>query len=120
MKKILILTFTVFGLLTLACENANYAKVKLSNPDGNPVAFGGSFLSDMVDSTVVSGTTPATYEIEVNPNGDHVWVSFLKSAYSDTENELKVELYYMGDLKEAQTTKIPLLLGAVVVECAIP
>ncbi len=108
MKKILLLAALATGIFGIACQSAKYAEVKLSNPDGNPVAFTGYYKSDMSDSSGVNGTTPASYDILVNPDGDHVYVGFAKSTVTDSENELKVELYYKGDLKEAKTVKVPL------------
>lgn len=109
MKKLIFLLIAGLGLTGIACSSAKYAVVKITNPDNQPVAFTGYYKSDMMDSSKVNGTTPATYEVEVNPDGDHVYVGFTKSTITDTENELKVELYYRGDLKEAKTVTIPLI-----------
>jgi|GEM_PF-2291926 len=119
MKRLLIFTLIILGALTIGCENVNFAKIEVTNPDGNPVAFGGYFRSELVDSTEVSGTTPQTYEVEVDPEGDHVYAGFCKTTVTDNDNELKVELSYSGDLKEAKTVKTPLFEWALV-DCDIP
>ncbi len=119
MKKLLFLASIVLGMSGIACQSANHAIVKITNPDNKPVAFTGYYKSDMVDSSGVDGTTPATYEVEVNPDGDHVYVGFVKATVTDSENELKVELYYKGDLKEAQTVTVP-ILGWAFLDAEIP
>lgn len=114
MKKLLFLLIAGLGLTGIACSSAKYAVIKITNPDNQAVAFSGYYTSDMVDSSGVEGTTPATFEVEVNPDGDHVYVGFTKTTITDTENELKVELYYRGELKEAKTVSIPILEWAFV------
>ncbi|MBD3286653.1 hypothetical protein GF359_08655 [candidate division WOR-3 bacterium] len=119
MRKLFIFSIIILGILGITCEDANYARIEVTNPNGETVAFGGYFRSDLVDSTDVSGSTPATYDVEVDPSGDHVYAGFCKTTVNDTENELKVELYYAGNLKEAKTVKIP-LVGWAFVDCEIP
>ncbi|MBN2378917.1 hypothetical protein JXM67_03850 [candidate division WOR-3 bacterium] len=119
MKRLLVFGIIILGLFVVGCENENYARIELSNPDDLPQAYAGSFKSDLIDSTYVLGTTPSTHEVEVDPEGDHVWAVFWKTTYTDTENELKVELYYGSQLKAAQTVKIP-IVGLAIVQCDIP
>lgn len=119
MKKILILIALAAGMFGIACQSAKLAEVKLTNPDGKAVAFGGSIQSDMDEMKDLAGTTPATYEIEINPDADHVTASFTKTTINDTLERLRVELYYKGQLREAKEVNIPILEWAIV-QCDIP
>lgn len=118
--RYLVFFTTLLGLSLMGCgPEADYALVELSNPDDKAVAFGGSYESSLVDTSGLAQTTPHSFSIEVDPEGDHVTASFYKTTVNDTTNELRVELYYKGELKEAQVVKTPLFEWATV-ECDIP
>jgi hypothetical protein len=109
----------LLGLTVLACQNANVAVIKLTNPDGEEVPFIGFYASDLTDSVNVNGVTNETYKIDVDPEDDYVIAGFYKST-TEAVNELKIELSYMGEVKEVKTTKIPSILGIMIVTCEIP
>lgn len=108
MKKWLMIAVVMTGLMAMACQNANIVVIEVTNSDGEQVAFSGFYASDLVDSVNVTGVTPVTYKIDVDPEDDYVFAGFFKTT-TEYENELKVELSYMGDVKEVKTTQIPYL-----------
>jgi len=119
MRKLLIAAIIILGVLCITCEDSEYyARIELYNPDGYTVSYSGSFESDLVEKTEVSGETPAPYEIEVNPEGDHVKATFWKTG-DDFTNELVIELIYRGVTRQSETVLTP-YTDIVILECDIP
>jgi len=73
------------------------------------------YSSSIVDTSDIQGFAPEEYLIEVDPKGDHV-EAWVQKITLDT-NEIKVELYYKGEIEDIESTKIPLL--PIKVECDI-
>lgn len=119
MKKTLLIGLLIIAAFFAGCKNPDIAVVEVTNPDGANIAFSGFYSSNQVDSTNVTGTTPMKYEIDVDAEDDYVVAGFTKTTVTDSESELKVELSYMGDIKDVETATIP-IVGWAIVSADIP
>jgi hypothetical protein len=104
MKRLYLLTAIAVAIATtVACQRSSYATVKVYNPDeGLALEFTISYSSSLADTSGIEGFTPGTYEIEVDPKGDHIEAVVQKTSL-DT-HELKVELSYKGAIEDADSS----------------
>lgn len=87
----------------IGCQKTNYATVKVYNPTEDlALEFTISYSSSLVDTSGIEDFTPGTYEIEVDPEGDHIEAVVQKT--SPDTHELKVELSYQGRIEDTDSS----------------
>ena len=91
------------GFAGVGCQKSSYATVKVYNPaEGLALEFTISYSSSLVDTSGIEDSAPETYEIEVDPDGDHVEAVVQKTSL-DT-HKLKVELSYKGEIEDMDSS----------------
>ena len=108
MKKLYLCAAIAFasiaaGFAGVGCQKKSYATVKVYNPTENlTLEFTISYSSSLVDTSGIEDSTPETYEIEIDPEGDYIEAVVQKT--SDDTHELKVELSYKGEVKDMDSS----------------